>query len=219
MPSCMLTAKPPLNLADCPLLDFPAFLPDPLIWLPMPTSQQIPTFKPLIFDPIVQIPVMDICSSGHGYLVSAGLAISTGIPPLHSNLMNPLIPQTASMLEKDARERLRWLLISGSTQSSSPLMDVLPAMLTNADENRNMLVVGSHGLYTGTSDVDVIANSIAAMSMVSLPGISTGGTVLENCGSNNGFDIQDAGSSGLGGSCLEDQGTFCSNYGMKRTDE
>ncbi|KAM5556615.1 hypothetical protein ABKV19_024147 [Rosa sericea] len=219
MPSCMLTAKPPLNLADCPLLDFPAFLPDPLIRLPRPTSQQIPTFNPLICDPIVHIPVMDICSSGQGYLVSAGPAISTGIPPLHSNLMNPLIPQTDSMLEKGARETLRRLLISGSTQSSSPLMDVLPAMLTNADENRNMLVSGSRGLYTGTSDVDVIANSIAAMSMVSLPGISTGGTVLENCGSNNGFDIQDEGSSGLGGSCLEDQGTFCSNYGMKRTDE
>ncbi|XP_050385954.1 uncharacterized protein LOC126802378 [Argentina anserina] len=247
MPSCMLTAKPPLNLADCPLLDFPAFLPDPLIRLPMPTSQQIPTFNPLICDPIVHIPVIDICSSGQGYFVSAGPAISTGIPPLHSNLINPLIPQTDSMLEKGARETLRRLLISGSTQNSSPLMDVLPAMLTNGDENRNMLVAGSRGLYTGSSDVDVIANSIAAMSMVSLPGsrglytgtsdvdviansiaamsmvplpgISTGGSILENCGSNNGFDIQEEGCSGLGGSCSEDQGTFCSNYGVKRSDE
>ncbi|XP_004307614.1 PREDICTED: uncharacterized protein LOC101294017 [Fragaria vesca subsp. vesca] len=247
MPSCMLTAKPTVNLSDCPLLDFPAFLPDPLIRLPRPTSQQIPTFNPLICDPIVHIPVIDICSSGQGYLVSAGPAISTGIPPLHSNLMNPLIPQTDSMLENGARETLRRLLISGSTQSSSPLMDVLPAMFTNGDENRNMLVAGSRGLYsgtsdvdviansiaamsmvslpgsrglyTGTSDVDVIANSIAAMSMVSLPGISTGGTVLENRGGSNGFDIQEEGCSGLGGSCSEDQGTFCSNYGVKRSDE
>ncbi|KAL6128138.1 hypothetical protein ACLB2K_071494 [Fragaria x ananassa] len=275
MPSCMLTAKPTVNLSDCPLLDFPAFLPDPLIRLPRPTSQQIPTFNPLICDPIVHIPVIDICSSGQGYLVSAGPAISTGIPPLHSNFMNPLIPQTDSMLENGGRETLRRLLISGSTQSSSPLMDVLPAMLTNGDENRNMLVAGSRGLYTGTSDVDVIANSIAAMSMVSLPGsrglytgtsdvdviansiaamsmvslpgsrglytgtsdvdviansiaaismvslpgISTGVAVLENRGGSNSFDIQEEGCSGLGGSCSEDQGTFCSNYGVKRSDE
>lgn len=218
MPSSMLTAKPPLTLVDSPLLDFPAFLPDPLVRLPRPSSQQIPTFTPLMCEPIVHIPVIDICSSGQGYLVSAGPAISTGIPPLHSNLMNPLIPQTDSMLEKGARETLRRLLISSSTQSNSPLMDVLPAMLSNANENQNMLVTGSRGLYTGTRDVGAIAKSIAAMSMVSLPGIS-GGTVLENCSSNSSFDIQEEGSSGLGGSCSEDQGTFCSNLGAKRTDE
>lgn len=218
MPSSMLTAKPPLTLVDSPLLDFPAFLPDPLVRLPRPSSQQIPTFTPLMCEPIVHIPVIDICSSGQGYLVSAGPAISTGIPPLHSNLMNPLIPQTDSMLEKGARETLRRLLISSSTQSNSPLMDVLPAMLSNANENQNMLVAGSRGLYAGTRDVGAIAKSIAAMSMVSLPGIS-GGTVLENCSSNGSFDIQEEGSSGLGGSCSEDQGTFFSNLGVKRTDE
>lgn len=218
MPSSMLTAKPPLTLVDSPLLDFPAFLPDPLVRLPRPSSQQIPTFTPLMCEPIVHIPVIDICSSGQGYLVSAGPAISTGIPPLHSNLMNPLIPQTDSMLEKGARETLRRLLISSSTQSNSPLMDVLPAMLSNANENQNMLVAGSRGLYAGTRDVGAIAKSIAAMSMVSLPGISCG-TVLENCSSNGSFDIQEEGSSGLGGSCSEDQGTFFSNLGVKRTDE
>ncbi|KAM1780231.1 hypothetical protein ACFX13_042187 [Malus domestica] len=70
------------------------------------------------------------------------------------------------MLEKGARETMRRLLISGSTQNSSQLIDVLPTMLTNAHENRSMLVPGSRGLYSGTRDVDVIANSIAAMGLL-----------------------------------------------------
>ncbi|KAM2499763.1 hypothetical protein PS1_041878 [Malus domestica] len=88
----MLSTKPHLNLADSPLLDFPAFLPGPLVRLARPTSQHIPTFTPLMCDPIVHIPVIDICSSGQGYLVSAGPAISTAISSLHSKLAN--IPET-----------------------------------------------------------------------------------------------------------------------------
>ncbi|BBG98038.1 hypothetical protein Prudu_007337 [Prunus dulcis] len=141
VPSSMLTTKPPLNLADAPLVDFPAFLPDPLVRLPRPTSQQIPTFTPLMCDPIVHIPVIDICSSGQGYLVSAGPAISTAISPLHPKLVS--IPETDSMVEKGARETLRRLLMSGSTESGSQLIDVLPAMLSNAHENRNLLVGGA----------------------------------------------------------------------------
>ncbi|KAM1141508.1 hypothetical protein ACFX19_042161 [Malus domestica] len=215
MPSSMLSIKPHLNMADSPLLDFPAFFPDPLVRLPRPTSQQIPTFTPLMCDPIVHIPVIDICSSGQGYLVSAGPTISTGISPLHSKLAN--IPETDSMLEKGARETLR-LLISGSTQNSSQLIDVLPAMLSNAHENRNMLVTGSRGLYSGTRDVDVIANSIAAMGLVSLPGISNMASVLDNSSSRDSFNIQEEGSSGLDGPCSEDKGTaFCSDFRVEST--
>ncbi|KAM1162421.1 hypothetical protein ACFX2B_001395 [Malus domestica] len=218
MPSSMLTTKPPLHLADSPLLDFPAFLPDPLVRLPRPSSQQIPTFIPLMCDPIVHIPVIDICSSGQGYLVSAGPAISTAISPLHSKLVN--IPETDSMLEKGARETLRRLLISGSTQNSSQLMDVLPAMITTAHENRNMLVTGSRGLYSGTRDVDVIANSIAAMGLVSLPGISNMASVLDSRSGRDNFNVQEEGTSGLEGSCSEDKGTaWCSDFRAKRADE
>ncbi|KAI5346533.1 hypothetical protein L3X38_014412 [Prunus dulcis] len=217
VPSSMLTTKPPLNLADAPLVDFPAFLPDPLVRLPRPTSQQIPTFTPLMCDPIVHIPVIDICSSGQGYLVSAGPAISTAISPLHPKLVS--IPETDSMVEKGARETLRRLLMSGSTQSGSQLIDVLPAMLSNAHENRNLLVGGSLGLYSGNRDVDVIANSIAAMGLVSLSGISTRGTGLDNRSIHGNFDMQEEGSSGLDGSCSEDKGTFCSDFRVKRADE
>ncbi|KAF3954981.1 hypothetical protein CMV_019752 [Castanea mollissima] len=110
---------------------------------------------------------------GQGYLVSAGPAISTSITPLHPKLVNPLMTETDSIVEKGARETLR-LLISGSTQTNPPMMDVLPAVLTNADQSRSILVTGSRGLYCGTRDVNVIANSFAAMGLVSLPGRSEG---------------------------------------------
>ncbi|PON69072.1 flocculation protein [Parasponia andersonii] len=171
IPSSLLAQTPPFNLVDSPSLDFPAFLPDPLLRLPRPASQQIPTFTPLMCDPIVHIPVIDVCSSGQGYLVSAGPTISTTITPLHPNLVNPLIPETDSMVEKGARETLR-LLISGSSQTNSPLMNALPAVLTKVDENPSMIVTGSRGLYSGTRDVDVIASSIAAIGLVSLSGRS-----------------------------------------------
>ncbi|XP_014504687.1 uncharacterized protein LOC106764802 [Vigna radiata var. radiata] len=153
-------------------MDFPPFLPDPLVRMSLPTSQQIPTFTPLMCDPIVHVPVIDVCSSGQGYLVSAGPAMSTSIPPLHPNLVKPLIPESDAVV-KGARETLR-LLISGSSQNQQMIRDTLPAILTNPDEKQNnILVAGSRGLYTGTRDINVFANSIAAMGLVSsLSGVS-----------------------------------------------
>lgn len=165
----LLEPVQPLNLStsmDFPpfLPDFPPFLPDPLVRMSLPTSQQIPTFTPLMCDPIVHVPVIDVCSSGQGYLVSAGgPAMSTSIPPLHPKLVNPLIPESDAVV-KGARETLR-MLLSGSSQGA--VMDPLPAILTSPDDNRNVLVTGSRGLYTGTRDINVIANSIAAMGFVS----------------------------------------------------
>ncbi|KAK6933052.1 hypothetical protein RJ641_035946 [Dillenia turbinata] len=165
-----LSPLPPLDQANIvPALDFPAFLPEPLVRLPlsMPGSQQIPTFTPLICDPIVHIPVIDVCSSGQGYLVSAGPAMSTTIPPLHPKLVNPLIPETDSVVEQGARETLR-LLIS-SSQSNPQLMDVLPVVLSNTTEKQS-LVVGSRGVYDGARDIDAITSSIGSMSSVSIHG-------------------------------------------------
>ncbi|KAL5538805.1 hypothetical protein UlMin_045336 [Ulmus minor] len=203
MPPSLFTQTPPFNLVDTPSVDFPAFLPDPLVRFPRPTSQQIPTFTPLMCDPIVHIPVIDICSSGQGYLVSAGPSMTTTIPPLLPNLVNPLIPKSDSMVEKGARETLR-LLISGSSQTNPPLMDVLPAVLTNANDNPSMLVTGSRGLYGGTRDVNVIASSIAAIGLVSLSGRSDMEATSRYSSSRNIFDLQEEGSSGLNGSCSDD---------------
>lgn len=52
---------------------------------------------------------MDIRSAGQAYLVSAGPAISTAIPPL---VVKPLVPVTESVVEKNARETLMQLLES-----------------------------------------------------------------------------------------------------------
>ncbi|XWS65885.1 hypothetical protein CRYUN_Cryun05aG0152100 [Craigia yunnanensis] len=205
--SSLLKPIPPLDLADVPPLDFPAFFPEPLVRLPLSSSQQIPTFTPLICDPIVHIPVIDVCSSGQGYLVSAGPTISTTIPPLH-----PLLPNTDSMLEKGARETLR-LLISGSTQSNPPLIDVLPAVLTSTDEKKSILVTGSRGLYSGTRDVSAIADGIAAISLVKLSSSSMVDSFVKQCSSS--WDNPDAkkqlGSSSSDESCPNSDGAKLSD--------
>lgn len=169
--SSILTPKP--SLVTDVSLDFPPLLPEPLIRLPfsLATSQQIPTFTPLVGDSIVHIPVLDVCSSGQGYFVSAGPAISGSIPQLHPNLVNPLIPpETESMAEKSARETLR-LLINNSNQPSPQLIDLLPPVLSRSgEETRNMLVTGSRGLYSRTIGVDTttIANDFAFKGLASL---------------------------------------------------
>ncbi|OVA06473.1 hypothetical protein BVC80_479g57 [Macleaya cordata] len=202
--------NPPLNLANFPSLDFPAFMPDPMVHVPLPvssfitgpTSQQIPTFTPLICDPIVHIPVIDVCSSGgQGYLVSAaGPAISTSIPPLHPNIVNPLMPQSESMLEKGARETLQLLL--ASTQVNPQLMQVLPSVLTRTEEKPSTtFVAGSRSLYSGTRDVDaIIANSISTFpSIVSLPHAVAIASVAKKREGNDDSEIQSGGRSSCSG--------------------
>ncbi|KAJ8540460.1 hypothetical protein K7X08_030379 [Anisodus acutangulus] len=168
--SSILTPMPSL-VTDVSTLDFPPLLPESLIRLPfsLATSQQIPAFSPLVGDSIVHIPVIDVCSSGQGYFVSAGPAISGSIPQLHLNLVNPLIPEAESMAEKSARDTLR-LLINNSNQPSPQLIDLLPPVLSRSgEETRNMLVTGSRGLYSRTIGVDTtMANDFAIKSMVSL---------------------------------------------------
>ncbi|XP_016451881.2 uncharacterized protein LOC107776493 [Nicotiana tabacum] len=167
--SSILTPKLPLTVTNVSTLDLPPLLPDPLIRLPLslPASQQIPSFTPLMCDPIVHIPVIDVCSSGQGYLVSAGPSISGTLPPLHPSIVNPLIPQTESVLEKNARETLR-LLINGSNQPSTQLIDVLPSVLSSNEQTQNMLGTGSRGLYSGSIDVGTIANGFATRGLMSL---------------------------------------------------
>lgn len=174
-PSSLLVSKTPLNMSEMvPSLDLPPLLPESLVRFPLslPTSQQIPTFTPLMCDPIVHIPVIDVCSSGQGYLVSAGPAISSAIPSLHPTLVSPLLPEGETMVEKGARETLRMLISGSSNQPSPPLIDVLPSILTNSDERQNILAAGSRGLYLGTIDVNA-TSSIAAMGSEKIVGCTT----------------------------------------------
>ncbi|XP_078427478.1 flocculation protein [Wolffia australiana] len=154
-----------------PFLPMPAASPDPLFLPPLPSlpdggprplalpltfpplpslSQQpsknrlIPNFTPFMADPIVHIPVIDVCSSGQAYLVSAGPAISSAV------VVTPLLPEADdSAAEKNARETLRLLIESA------------PSAPTATRLNRVLPVAGSRGLYAGTTDVGAAAAACA----------------------------------------------------------
>ncbi|XP_038980064.1 uncharacterized protein LOC103723670 [Phoenix dactylifera] len=175
--------KMSVDAAELTSLNFPALFPDPLVGLPLPVpslvtlpnSQQIPTFTPFISDPIVHIPVIDVCSSGQGYLVSAGPAISSAIPPLCPSLVNPLIRDSESLAEKSARETLRMLMASAPTPTTPQLMNVLPAVLpavfSSVNENFPCTDVKKHGavaagcgpfLCNRTLAIDTVGSSVSS---------------------------------------------------------
>ncbi|XP_059628032.1 uncharacterized protein LOC132270839 [Cornus florida] len=212
----VLTSTPPLNLADVHSMDFPPFLPESPGGL-VQSSLQFPTFTPFMCDPIVHIPVIDVCSSGQGYLVSAGPAISTTIPPLHPKLVNPLIPKTDSVVEMGAKETLR-LLISSSSQTNPPLIDVMPSVLTNTDEKHRIFVAGSRGLYHGTTDVDAIASSITALGLVALSERTVGDSGVKRCISQANLVDQFEDSGGRGGSCPDDGVSNLPKFSKERND-
>ncbi|OVA17663.1 hypothetical protein BVC80_1835g33 [Macleaya cordata] len=183
--SSLVPPNPTPNLSDVPSLCIPALLPDPVVRVPLPvssfitmsSSQQVPNFTPLICDPIVHIPIIEVCSSGdQGYLVSTDPAISTTISPLYPSLMNQLIPEAESVVEKGARKTLRMLL--GSSQTK-PQLEVRPDVMASTGEKHRKLVLGSRGLYTGTRDVAVIANHVAAIGFVSLPQRAIGNDIAK----------------------------------------
>lgn len=128
----------------------------------MPNSQAVPTFTPLICDPIVHIPVIDVFSAGQGYLVSAGPGVTTGIAPM---LINPLMTETNSVLEESARETLRLLIRSSGTTTGG-----LAGMLSDGNDMMKAVVAGSKGLYHGAMDVDTLSVGLAAISLTSTSG-------------------------------------------------
>jgi len=127
--------------------------------------------------------------------VSAGPAISTTITPLHSTLVNPLVQENDSVVEKGARETLR-LLLSSSSQTNQQLMNVFPSVLSSRDVKQSIPFGGSRGFYTGAGDVGAIAN-ISTTGLVSISGKSMG--EVERCTSHgNLVDDQLEKSGGLG---------------------
>lgn len=164
------SSKSSLNLSEVPSVDFPSFQPEPLISLP---TSQIPTFTPLICDPIVHIPMVDVCSAGPGYLVSGGLAMATTIPPLSPNLVDPLISNSESVVEKSARETLRMLI------NSQPNSQVLPApVFSSCSDKPNVLTIGgSRGVYCGTRDIQGVSGGLTNMGLVFVSEKSLGGGV------------------------------------------
>ncbi|XP_020571091.1 uncharacterized protein LOC110018197 [Phalaenopsis equestris] len=169
-PESLVSTKSPLNVTEFPPLKLPSLLPDPLVHLsmpipslcPLPSSQQIATFTPFISDPIVHIPVIDFCSSGQGYLVSAGPSMSACIPPLPiSHASHQLLPPSESLAEKNARETLRLLMASTPTLTPPKLFNVLPEVLSSMNLCGNESSVPGNGLLEGAV-VDVESASSSA---------------------------------------------------------
>lgn len=209
MPSSLLAHESPLEFSKIPSLDFPLFLPHPLgLPLSMASSQQIAAFTPLMCDSIVHVPVIDICLSGPGCMVSAGPALSTSIPSMHPAFVNSLIPASDSIIEISARGTLR-LLISSSSQTNSQLMSVLPSVLINDSGTQSIPSTDGRALYKGVGD-GAIADSIAAMTLVTLSERSFGRSSVFNRCLGQG-DIVDqlekqSGGGGSGGTCFDSEG-------------
>ncbi|XP_051216556.1 uncharacterized protein [Lolium perenne] len=159
----------------------------PLLHLPLPTSplvslhgSQVPTFTPLMSDPIVHVPVIDMCSSGQAYLVSCGPSITSAVPLLPS--LNPLVPETESLVERSARETLMRLIASTPPSSHPQLINILPAVLTDVPENISRsanvnMHVGVHRndiLLSSSWGANVIGSGIAAMELHPEEEVSSG---------------------------------------------
>ncbi|CAA7028976.1 unnamed protein product [Microthlaspi erraticum] len=120
-----LIPSSPLDLSDIPPLPLVHRIPGSSS---SSSSQQM--MMPIMCDPIVHIPVIDICSSGQGYLVSAG---PTG---MITTSITPLPVENDSLVEKGARETLRLLISGANATTSAPL-------------NHH----GNRGLYSGSREL------------------------------------------------------------------
>ncbi|KAK8952154.1 hypothetical protein KSP39_PZI004178 [Platanthera zijinensis] len=199
-PKSLTTSKYSFEVTELPSLKLPAsLLPDPLLHFPMPISsicslpcsQQIATFTPFMSDPIVHLPMIDICSSGQGYLFNAGPSISASHPPLPINLANhQLIPPMESLVEKNARETLRVLMASTPTLSSSKLLNVFPVVLSSTElYGKGTSVPGNGDLFKGTVDVQSINCGISSLKFPSSIGDTSrdvlGDRIECNCPNSN----------------------------------
>uniref|UniRef100_A0A453BRC7 Uncharacterized protein n=1 Tax=Aegilops tauschii subsp. strangulata TaxID=200361 RepID=A0A453BRC7_AEGTS len=175
-----------LDTTNSPSLNLPSILHDPSLHLQLPTSivplhgSMVPTFTPLMSDPIVHVPVIDMCSSGQAYLVSCGPSITSPVPLLPS--LKPLIPETESLVERSARETLMRLLASTPPSSNPQLVNILPAVLTDVPENISRspnvnMHVGVHRndlLLSSSWGANVIGSGMAAMELHSEDEVSSG---------------------------------------------
>ncbi|GJN10584.1 hypothetical protein PR202_ga28689 [Eleusine coracana subsp. coracana] len=169
LPSSAISAN--LDTTDLPSLNLPSILHDPLLNLPLPTSplvplhgSQVPTFTPLMSDPIVHIPVIDVCSAGQAYLVSCG-PISSTVPLLPS--LNPLLPETESLVERSARETLMRLIASTPSASTAQVANILPVVVPDFPENVPRVHHVNKNIVATNCCVDMFGCGIGAMELQS----------------------------------------------------
>jgi len=181
--------SPNLNTTDLPSLNLPSILHDPLLHLPLPTSplvplhgSQVPTFTPLMSDPIVHVPVIDVCSAGQAYLVSCGPSISSAVPLLPS--LKPLLPEADSLVERSARETLMRLIASAPPASNPQLANILPLVVPESISHANN--VNKHADADpedkdfGTSCVAAFGSGIGGVELYSEDEVSSGDVIHES---------------------------------------
>ncbi|RCU61485.1 hypothetical protein SETIT_J005700v2 [Setaria italica] len=179
-PSSAASAK--LDTTDLPSLNLPSILHDPLLHLPLPTSpliplhgSQVPTFTPLMSDPIVHVPVIDVCSAGQAYLVSCGPSISSAVPLLPS--LKPLLPEADSLVERSARETLMRLIASTPPASNPQLVNILPVVvpesISRANNVNQYVNADTKDKGFGTSCVAVFGSGIGGVDLHSQDEVSS----------------------------------------------
>lgn len=171
----------PIDIAGLPSHKLPSLFPSTLVHFPLPIPShstlpcsQVPAFTPFMSDSIVHIPMIDVCSTGPGYLVSAESALSLAIPPLLPTCASPLISQSESA-EMNARETLRMLMASAPPSTCPPFMTMLPQVLNSSEEmfpyahvsKREIIAAGSRGLYSGVLDVKAVTSGLSLMTFSS----------------------------------------------------
>ncbi|XP_066396600.1 uncharacterized protein [Miscanthus floridulus] len=207
--SLLASEQPPstvsvkLDTTDLPSLNLPSILHDPLIHLPLPTSplislhgSQVPTFTPLMSDPIVHVPVIDVCSAGQAYLVSCGPSITSTVPLLTS--LKPLLPEAESLVERSARETLMRLIASAPPASNPQLANVLPLVIPDMPESisrannvNKHVAVDPNDKAFGTACVAAMFRSGIAHSEDEVPsGDDSQEPFAEYDGTSNEYDVQ-----------------------------
>lgn len=197
-PESLVTSMFPLDVTKFPPLKLPALLPDTLVHLsmpivsslcPMPSSQQIATFTPFMSDPIVHIPMIDICSSGQGYFVNAGPSISAAIPPLPISRANHhLVSPVESSVEMNARETLRMLMASTPSLTAPQLFNAFPEVFSSMELRGNDSSVPKNGdPLNGAVDVESISHDISSLSL-SFSGYDVFSDEIEECNCSNSDD-------------------------------
>ncbi|XP_062189243.1 uncharacterized protein LOC133892463 isoform X2 [Phragmites australis] len=167
LPSSAVSAK--LDTTDLPSLNLPSILHDPLLHLPLPTSlvplhgSQVPTFTPLMSDPIVHVPVIDVCSAGQAYLVTCGPSIPSTVPLFPS--LKPLLPEAESLVERSARETLMRLIASTPAASNPQLANILPVVVPDLPENLSRANNVNKHVDATSYCVDVFGSGIGAMKL------------------------------------------------------
>ncbi|GJN24219.1 hypothetical protein PR202_gb11950 [Eleusine coracana subsp. coracana] len=99
---------------------------------------------------------------GQAYLVSCG-PISSTVPLLPS--LNPLLPETESLVERSARETLMRLIASTPSASTAQLANILPVVVPDFPENVPRVHNVNKNIVATNCCIDMFGCGIGAMEL------------------------------------------------------